>query len=192
MKSRLLLASLSVLAALLIGFVGGFILPRFLPAKPPGTFLNTSSVVRQVQTLSELVTVKYVIEKVVILDDVKWYGESRVLLLAHGNVKAGINLSELKSDDVKISGKRITVRLPPERILDAYLDDNRTEIIERTTGILRQFDKDLEQNARRQAVDDIRRAARESGILKDARERAHLQLEVLFRQLGFEEVSFSN
>jgi hypothetical protein len=114
------------------------------------------------------------------------------LLLAHGIVKAGIDLHELKPDDVKISGQRVTLRLPPPRIMDAYLDDSKTEIIERTTGMLRQFDKDLEQNARRQAVDDIRRAARLSGILNDARERARQQLEVFFRQLGFEEVVFAD
>ena len=53
---------------------------------------DTTSVVHEVQALSELVTVKYVMEKAVILDDVKWYGENHVLLLAHGVVKAGIDL----------------------------------------------------------------------------------------------------
>jgi hypothetical protein len=38
--------------------------------------------------------------------------------------------------------------------------------------LLRSFDKDLEQNARKQAVEDINRAARNGGILKDADERA--------------------
>ena len=46
--------------------------------------IHGPSVLKQIQTLSQLVTVKYVIEKVVILEDVKWFGENRVLLLAHG------------------------------------------------------------------------------------------------------------
>jgi len=58
---------------------------------------NTATVVEQVQTLSDLVTVKYVLEKVVILEDVKWYGENRVLLLAHGIVKAGIDLKRINA-----------------------------------------------------------------------------------------------
>jgi hypothetical protein len=117
--------------------------------------------------------------------------ESRVLLLAHGVVKAGIDLAGLNPGDLEIDGKIIRVRLPPSRVMDTYLDDKRTEVIERTTGVLRGFDKDLEQNARRQAVDDIHRAARAEGILRDAKERAHLQLGNLLRQLGFEEVEFS-
>jgi hypothetical protein len=53
---------------------------------------------------------------------------------------------------------------------------------------LRAFDKDLEQNARRQAVDDLRIAARSNRIYEDAEERARLQLANLFHQLGYEVV----
>jgi len=191
MKARALFVALLVGFALLFGALLGLLLPRFLPARAPGPIYNTASIVKQIQTLSQLVTVKYVIEKVVILEDVKWFGESRVLLLAHGVVKGGIDLAELKPADLQITGKVISVRLPPAKVTDAYLDDKRTEVIERSTGVLRTFDKDLEQNARRQAVDDIRRAARAEGILKDAKERAQLQLGNLLRQLGFDEVEFS-
>jgi len=61
-------------------------------------------------------------------------------------------------------------------------------VVERTTGLLRMFDKDMEQTARQNAVDDIRRAARTAGILRDANERAQIQLKSLFLQMGFEEV----
>jgi hypothetical protein len=53
------------------------------------------------------------------------------------------------------------------------------------------FDKDLEQNARMQAVEDLRRAASENGILTDANERARAQLTALLQQLGFTQVEFS-
>jgi len=154
---------------------------------------TTSTVIQQVRTLSELVTVKYVIEKVVILEDVKWVavlGESRVLMVAHGTVKAGIDLSKMQPSDLEVTGKRVVIRLPPAQITDAYLDENQTRIIERTTGLLRTFDKDLEQTARQNAVDDIRRAARTGGILKDAEERAEAQLRSLFHELGFAQVDF--
>jgi len=146
--------------------------------------------VQQVQTLSDLVTVKYVMEKVVILEDAKWYGESRVLLLAHGIVKAGIDLKRITADDVTISGKSISIKLPPPQVTDAYLDDKQTQVIDHETGMLRVFDKDLEQTARENAVDDIQRAARNAGILKDADERARLELELFLREAGFEQVAF--
>lgn len=151
-------------------------------------FYNTATVLQQVQTLSQLVTVKYVMEKVVVLEDVKWFGESRVLLVAHGVVKAGVDFDQMKPEDLRVSGKKISVRLPPPQITDAYLDDKQTRVIERSTGLLRVFDKDLEQSARQNAVDDIRRSARIAGILQDAEERAEVQVKSLFRQMGFEEI----
>lgn len=147
---------------------------------------NTATVLRQVQTLSQLVTVKYVMEKVVVLEDVKWFGENRVLLVAHGIVKAGVDFSQLKPEDVKVSGTNVTIRLPPAQITDTYLDEHQTSVVERTTGLLRMFDKDLEQTARQRAVDDIRRGARTAGILKDADERARAQVKNLFQQVGLE------
>jgi len=151
---------------------------------------DTDSVVEQIQTLSDLVTVKYVVEKVVVLDDAKWYGESRVLLLAHGVVKAGIDLQRLKPGDVVVSGKKISIHLPPPVLTDAYLDDRRSQVIDHTTGLLREFDKDLEQTAREQAVLDVRAAAIQNGILNDATERAQLELALFLQKAGYQEVDF--
>lgn len=150
---------------------------------------GTPTLVKQVQGLNRLVTVRYVLEKVVLLQDVKWYGENRVLMVAHGIANAGIDLDKVTADDVSMDGKSITIRLPKPRLFDVYLDERHTQIVERSTGMLREFDKDLEQDARRQALDQIRVAARDSGILKDAEDRARLQLEALFRGAGFENVT---
>jgi hypothetical protein len=139
---------------------------------------------RQVQTLSQLVTVKYVMEKVVVMEDVKWFGESRVLLVANGVVKAGVDFSRLLPADVRVTEKKVALRLPAAQITDAYLDDRQTRVVERTTGLLRTFDKDLEQTARQMAVDDIRRGAKSAGILKDADDRARAQVQNLFEQMG--------
>jgi hypothetical protein len=125
-----------------------------------------------------------------VLEDVKWYGESRVLLLAHGVVKAGIDLKNLQPADVKISGKKIIVHLPTPIITDAYLDERQTQVIDHTTGLLREFDKDLEQTARKTAVADLRMAAKQNGILNDADERARLELALFFHQAGYEQVEF--
>ncbi len=57
-------------------------------------------------------------------------------------------------------------------------------------GVMRVFDKDLEQNARREAVEDLRRAALQNGILKDAEERGKAQLANLFYELGFTQAQF--
>lgn len=193
-KLRPILAGLLLAAGCLaLGLGLGLGLPRWLGFKSALRFYDTPTLLRQVQPLAQLVTVKYVLEKTVVLEDVKWsetFGTSRVLLLAHGVVKAGVDLKNLQPEDVRISGKKISLTLPPPQITDAYLDENQTQIIERTTGLLRMFDKSLEQTARQQALEDIRRAARRGGIFQDADERARTQLANLFHQLGFEQVEF--
>jgi hypothetical protein len=168
----------------------GFTVRHWLKAGSGLREENTATVVQQVQTLSDLVTVKYVLEKVVILEDTKWYGENRVLLLAHGIVKAGIDLKQIQPADVTIADRKISIKLPPPQITDAYLDDSQSQVIDHTTGLLRVFDKNLEQAARANAVSDISRAARTDGILDEADKRAQLELKLFLLQTGFEQVEF--
>jgi hypothetical protein len=191
----LILLLLALLFA--VGLLMGLFLTRWVGFHPAPKVYNTATLLQQVQTLSQLVTVKYVIEKVEILEDPPQNtirallpDNTHVVLLAHGIVKAGIDFGRLKPADLEISGKTVSVALPPAQITDAYLDDKQTQVIERNTGILRDFNKDLEQKARQNAVDDIRRAARDGGILKDADERARVQLTSLLKQFGFEKVEF--
>jgi hypothetical protein len=187
---RNFLWSVTAVVVLVLAVYLTFTLARWAGRGAGLHFWDTTSVVQEVQPLSDLVTVKYVMDKVVVLEDVKWYGENRVLLLAHGVVKAGVDLKRLSPADVTISDKKISLRLPPPQIMDAYLDDKNSQVIDHTTGLLRAFDKDLEQTARANAVDDIARAARRAGILDDAQKQAEVQLGTFLHQAGFERVEF--
>jgi hypothetical protein len=203
LKTRLINAVfiVAIIVGLAVMFL--FVIPLLYRLRPAARISGTPVMLQQVQSLSNLVTVKYVMEKVVILEDVQpfkdmiisGWGDNRVLMVAHGIVNAGINLGQLQEGDIQISEaagakRKISIKLPPARVMDKYLDEKQTRVVEYKTGMLRGFDKDLEQSARQQAVADIDRAAREAGILKDAEERARIQLTNLFHQLGFEEVEF--
>ena len=192
MQRRILLGLvIAALLAVIVAALGiGWLVGRtFASGDRPPSIAVTPELLRRVQGLNQLVTVRYVIEKVVLLEDVKWYGENRVLMVAHGVVNAGIDLSKVGADRIGVDGRAVTVRIPRPRVLDVYLDDRRTQVVERNTGVLRSFDKDLEQSARVQALDQIRIAAREGGIIRDAEERARRQLEALFLAAGFEHVT---
>ena len=193
---RILLGALVVFMIFAVGLFLGVVAPKFL--KRGMSITGTASVVQRVQTLTDLVTVKYVIEKVVILDAPPEttlgqfvQGDNRVLLLAHGIVKAGMDLKDISVSDVSVSGKNITLRLPAAHITDCYLDEQQTKVIDWKLGFLRAFDKDLEQTARQQAVQDIRNAARSTGILRDAEERAEWQLAAFLHEAGYEHVNFT-
>ena len=188
-KARWAIVVLLLILDLLVGLLAGAKFSELAASRAGSKLSNTSVLLQQVQTLSQLVTVKYVLEKVVVLEDAKWYGENRIILVAHGIVKAGVDLQKLQPGDVRVVGhKKISLSLPPPAIIDVHLDDEKTQVVERSTGLLREFDKDLEQSARRQALGSLRSAAHRYGILKEAEDRLRDQLTVVFQQLGFEEV----
>jgi hypothetical protein len=187
LKIRFLVLGLILAVGAGGGLTLGLWLPRLNapPAAPPA-ILNTPTLIQQIQGLSELVTVKYVLEKVVVLEDTRWYGDNRVLLIAHGVVKAGIDLQKIEPADLEIENHVVQITLPPVAITDVYLDEQETRVLEHSTGLLRAFNKNLEAEARRQAVDELRRAARQGGIYQDAQLQAQQQLVNLLGRLNFE------
>jgi hypothetical protein len=201
------LAKFVVLAAMIFvfGLMAGMIAPRWFGLRSAPKTYSTATILKQVQTLAQLVTVQYVMEKFEEFESApnttlgqfltSVTGEPRILLLAHGVVKAGVDLSQMGNTDLQIANKKIVLKLPRARITDAYLDETLTRVIQRENGHsipylqdFKQANKDMEQTVRQNAIDDIRRAARRSGILKDAEDRARAQLTHFCRQLGFEDV----
>ncbi len=192
MKNLRLAVGLLVLGVIFcLGLIVGGHMLQFVGKSTAMRVTTGPALLTRIQSLADLVTVKYVIEKVVAVEDVKWYGQNRVLIVAHGIVKAGVDLTRLRPEDIQVTGKKVVLNLPPAQIIDAYLDDSQTKVIEHSTGLLRAFDKDLQQTARQNAIDDIRRAARMSGILAEAEQRAKAELKILLAQLGFEEIAFA-
>lgn len=55
----------------------------------------------------------------------------RVLLIATGEVEAGVDLSEIGSDDVRVSGESVTIRLPEPQILSVSLNERETRVYDR-------------------------------------------------------------
>jgi hypothetical protein len=89
---------------------------------------------------------------------------------------------------VIISEQKISLTIPKASLTDAYLDEKHTQVLDRQTGLLRSFDKNLERTARQYALAEIQRAARQGGIEREANERARDQLTALLRTLGYKEV----
>jgi hypothetical protein len=187
LKTRLLILGLILAAAGGVGLYLGLLLPRLnAPPSPPPKILNTATLIQHIQSLAELVTVKYVLEKVVVLEDARWYGDNRVLLIAHGVVKAGIDLRRIEPSDLNLENNIVQITLPPVTITDVYLDEQKTRVLEHSTGLLRAFNKNLEAEARRQAVDELGRAAQMGGIYQDAQLQAQQQLASLFSRFDLE------
>lgn len=185
----------------LVAFAGAaLLLPQALRWQERREVLGrTASVITAVRDLAQLVTAEYHIERVIDLRDQQQAllglvaGEDAILLVAAGDVSAGLDLGALQPGDVAIAplpggGARVTLRLPRPRVLRAALDEKRTYVHTRRTDLLARRDERLEGRAREVAVASFERAAADGGILDRAQAQAERVLRALLRDLGFAEV----
>jgi hypothetical protein len=185
---RFVLIIILVLGLLVSGGLVGWLLSRSIATTGLRPVATGPAVVLQIQGLAELATVKYVVEKIVMAEDVKPYGDSRVVLVAHGIVRAGIDLKALREEDLKLDGRGVHLMLPAPKVLSAHLDEEQTRVLDYSVGLLRSFDKSLEQQARRKGLDAVVQAAELAGIRQEAEERIVFELTRLLKLLGFEKV----
>ena len=160
------------------------------------TSLNVEQpvVVRQIQQLQRLETVLYTLENVVegehdytsVLP--KLLTADRILLIGHGEVVAGVDLGKIGSGDVVVQGRAVTLRLPAAEIFSTRIDNQKTRVYSRDTGILVPVDPDLETDVRREAERQLREAALKDGILEAAARNARTTLTSFLKGLGFEQV----
>jgi hypothetical protein len=119
------------------------------------------------------------------------FSGERVLLVAVGEVEAGVDLANMGEDDVQIDGDRVTIRLPEPEVLSTSLDEGETGVYDRDFGPLNfRPDDELVEEARDEAVDRIEEAARENDVLDSARRNAEDSIRAFVTTLGFEEVEF--
>lgn len=160
----------------------------------PTVLPSPESIVREVRSLARLETIQYSIEKVVTAENRQGplgflFGD-RLLLVAHGEVIAGIDLSKLTAENLRLEGNTLYVQLPPPEIFIATLNNDKSYIYDRDIGILTQGSLNLESEARRAAEDAIGESALEDGILIQARQNAEIYLERFFDVLGYTDVVF--
>ncbi len=164
-------------------------------ATMPETTVPT--VVSKIQALSRLETVVYSLDTVVegakssvVLPDL--IAGDRILLIVHGQSIGGIDLAQLKPEDVHIteaSGNRaIRVTLPASKLFVTTLDNQHTRVYARSTGLLVPADKGLESDTRAKAQQQLEAAALADGILDAARKNARSTVTALLYGLGFQTV----
>lgn len=159
------------------------------------TVMDTSApaVVDKIRQLSRLEAVDYTIDKIVEGDRQSpvlpnFLAGDRLLLVAHGEVIAGVDLSQLKGNAVRVEGDSVHVSLPAPQILVARLDNTQTRVYSRDTGLLVSADPNLESEARATAEQEISKAALADGILDKARQNARAEVTGLLYALGFRKV----
>lgn len=154
---------------------------------------SRSAVIKEIQSLNRLETASYTVEKII---EAGTNGNAfqnilfgdRLLLIAHGKVVAGVDLSRISDEDVRVDGDTLNLHLPNTEVFSATLDNDQTKVYDRDQGLLARGDTDLETQARQAAESSIRQAACDSGILSEAATNARLQLQQMYALAGFEHI----
>lgn len=116
--------------------------------------------------------------------------EDALLLIAAGEVTAGVDLGQLGPGDVLTDAERrkVVIQLPRASILSRRLDNERTYVHTRRTDAWALRQEHLETRARQEAERTLEEAARKGGILQQAEESVGRTVESLLRSLGYEQV----
>ena len=165
----------------------------FVTGRPVLFDVSSPTVVEMIRQLSRLETVEYSLDKIVEGERQSAYlpdflAGDKLLLVAHGEVIAGVDLGQLKAGDVRVNGDSVHVRLPAAQIFTTRIDNTRTRVYSRSTGLLVASDPNLESNVRQAAEQQIAQAALDDGIVEKARQNAGTSVTALLYRLGFRTV----
>jgi hypothetical protein len=199
---------LSLLLALLLG---GALLGMFLHSARSGiagrlagmivgrplNIVSAPVVVDRVQRLSRLETVVYSLDTVVegeesspVLPDA--LAGDKLLMIVNGNIVAGVDLSKLKPEDVQITessaGRSIRLAMPPSQVFTTSLDEGKSRVYARDTGLFVRADPNLETQVRQKAQAQLQQAALTDGILDAASRNARATVTSMLQGLGFSSV----
>jgi hypothetical protein len=156
--------------------------------------VDQPTVVRQVQQLQRLETVRYTMDKIIGGGSENAYlpqflvGD-RLLLLVHGEVVAGINLAEVQPRDVAVNGRNLSIRLPHAEVFSTRIDNAQTRVYSRDTGLFSSADPNLETQVRQEGEHQLQQSALQDGILKAADQNARNTMTSFLQGLGFSQVT---
>ncbi len=161
------------------------------------TVVSAPDVIEKIQQLNRLETVKYSLDTIVegnesspVLPDA--LAGDKLLMIVHGSTVAGVDLSQLKPESVQITetpnGRNIQLTLPASQVFETTVDEAKSRVYSRDTGIFVRADPNLESATRAKAQTDLQQAALSDGILDAASKNARVAVIALLQGLGFAHV----
>lgn len=195
----------AIAAVLLIGLANRQLSDRFLaavgqllnPPQPQPKVDVRSLVLQQVREASELTTAAFTMQAVVPTEQDATFsgfviGKTKLLYIAYGEIKAGVDLRQITAESVQSTGDRIHIQLPAAQILDKKIDINRSQVYDYNRGFLGlgpDSGPNLQTLAQQEALKQIATAACEEGLLQRASDRAKLVVTQLFNTAGYQAVT---
>ncbi|MFN8455423.1 MAG: DUF4230 domain-containing protein [Anaerolineae bacterium] len=168
---------------------------------PTSTPTSTASptptpIIFDIRDLGRLETTEFAMRTVIDLENDPsnlWQeivGTDKLMLVAEGEVVAGFDLQKIDPQkDIHAQGTTVKITLPAAEILYSRIDNEKTYVYERKTGLLTQPDPTLESRARLLAEKNLTEWAEGRGIRQKAEAAGRVYLENFLRSLGFTKIT---
>jgi len=177
--------------------------PTFGPTNTPTPTVSPTNtptptpivVINKITGLGRLETTEFAMQTIIDLSNEPnnlWeevVGGDKIVLVAEGEVVAGVDLSKIEPADIDVDGTTVTIILPPTEVFYSRIDNEKTKVYERDAGLLVSPDPNLESRARQMAEEKLTKWAIERNIYDRAESSANLQVENLLLSLGFTDIT---
>ena len=154
---------------------------------------SSSGVIERVRSISELNTVEMYFNEIIDFMYAKFFNsfgipftQKSFIFTVKARVKAGIDLSSIKEEDVEIDGKRLVLRLDEPVITSGEILSYKA--YDEKDGLFNEVTTEDTLKALELFEKDLRKQAAENGIIEKAKENAEKTIEGLFMMSGYEQV----
>lgn len=169
------------------------LLPLLLMLMACGKEQDAKPSVLSLKEMSDLATVEYTVTKIIKANDNKtWYkpGDRKILMRCEAQIKAGIDMAGIAQNNFTIEDKKVTVQLPPPKIISINIPPEKIKVEYEEVSFLRNPFSAAERDAlAAQAETNIRNSIPSLGILEQAKTTTTLFVTNFLTRLGYEEVT---
>lgn len=168
--------------------------PRPTNTRTPSPTPTPTPILIDIQELGKMVTIQYKLQTVSVVEEKEenWvkrlFGENKLVLVATGEVMAGVDMALVKDQDIVVDGTTVMLTMPPAQIISVQLIPGESWVYDRKLNLLApNWQQELQ--AEEQAERSLEGWSIGHGILGQAEETFRLRLESFLRSLGFTNVT---
>ncbi len=173
-----------VALVILIGFA--YCATRLVPGALLGrneTNITHDVVVEQIKAVAKLVSSEATVRDVIVYENT-WYGSTkRSLVVVTGRLFAGIDLRDNPDVAIDHARKRITIRIPPAKLIAVEIRDMQT--YDERGGLWNPFTRQDRDAIQRQARSQLTAAGGQLALIRHANESAVELLRMLLAKNGY-------
>lgn len=182
MKTRVFTLTAGILLGILIMF-----LIRNSKEESNQVEISHNMIIEKIESLGNLEVTKYSIQDMMEYKKVRrWLPNAKTALIVSGEVICCVDLTKLKPEDIIVTGKRITLKLPQPEICHVKIDHSKSRVYDIEYGFWESAK--IADEAYKAAERELNDKARQMDIISQSRSNAANLLRPILLAMGFDEV----